>query len=457
MSARLLLLTVLFVLLAEILIYVPSIAQFRRDWLEDRLAAAQIAALALEATSSRMVSHDLANALLTSAGVDAVVLKRGELRKLILGYDMPLEISSSYDLRSAAPWTLVVDAFKTFYLDDSRLIQVTGSSRKGVGEYVQILIYPDDLKQAMADYSRGIVVLSIIISLFTAILVYISLHLILVRPIRRITRSLMTFREAPEAVGSALTPSPRQDEIGQAERALSDMQTDLRAALTQKTRLANLGTAVSKINHDLRNILASAQLLSDRLATTDNPMVQALAPRLMQAIDRAIALCSSTLVYGQAQDLTLEYQPVALRPLADDIGLALGLQPDSPVAWHNAVPPDMVLDADPAQLHRILLNLARNAVQALTGPAANAARPAAITMTASFSGKNVIIDLSDTGPGISPRAREHLFEPFSAGSTTGSSGLGLAIAKELTEAHGGKIALLESSTEGTTFRITLPR
>lgn len=456
LSARLLLLTGLFVLLAEVLIYVPSIAQFRRDWLEDRLAAAQIAALALEATSNRMVSKDLAHDLLASAGVDAVVLKRGETRKLILGNDMPLEIGSSYDLRHAAPWTLVIDAFRAFRLDDNTLIQVTGLSPKGVGEYVQILIYPDDLKRSMIAYSRQIMFLSIAISFFTATLVYVSLHMILVRPIRRITRSLVAFGEAPEAVSSALTPSDRKDEVGQAERALSVMQTDLRSALRQKTRLANLGTAVSKINHDLRNILASAQLLSDRLVATDNPTVQALAPRLMKAIDRAIALCSSTLVYGQAQEHIPQRRSLSLRALIDDVGFSLGLGPDSAVAWNNAVPADLMLLADPDQLYRVLLNLARNAQQALSGPD-RPARPAAITVTAREDGSRVVIDISDTGPGLPQHAQEHLFEPFAASRAAGGTGLGLAIAKELVEAHGGTIALLHTSDQGTTFEIALPR
>lgn len=452
LSARLLLLTVLFVFLAEILIYVPSLAQFRRNWLEERLGAAQIAALALEATSSRMVSEDLARDLLESAGVDAVVLQRGETRKLILGYDIHLDVAESYDLRTAPPWTLVGDAFLTFELDDNKLIQVTGSSRKSVGDYVQILIYPDDLKRAMINYSHQILLVSIAISLFSALLVYASLNVILVRPIRRITRRLLEFGEDPETT-RPISVTTRNDEVGQAEKALQLMQSDLKSALRQKTRLANLGVAVSKINHDLRNILASAQLLSDRLASTDNPTVQTLAPRLMQAIDRAITLCNSTLTYGQAQERLPEFRYVDLKTAVDEVGLALGLTSHEKITWITAVPVEITVWADADHLHRVLLNLTRNAMQALLTTETEAAN---IAVSAMMDEDQVVIDVADTGPGLPLKTQEHLFEPFVGSTTAGGTGLGLAIAKELIEGHGGTITLLKSNSRGTTFRIHLP-
>src|SRR5690606_36304515 len=206
LSARLLVLTALFVMLAEVLIYVPSIAEYRRDWLEDRLNAAQIAALALEAASDRMVSAGLAEELLSNAGVEAVVLKRSERRLLILGDDMPISIAARYDLRDAMPWTLIRDAAAVITLSNDRLIEVTGHARQGAGEYVQIMLYPAELKTAMLVYSRIILLLSLMISFVTAGLVYVALSRLMVAPIRRITDSVVTFRAAPESERSALKP-----------------------------------------------------------------------------------------------------------------------------------------------------------------------------------------------------------------------------------------------------------
>ncbi len=460
LSARLLLLTAAFVMLAEVLIYVPSIANFRKSWLEERLRAGQIAALALEATADYMVSDELAMDLLGTAGVKAVVLKRGGARKLILGDDMPKHIAAVYDLRDADPLMLIDDAFATMGLGDNALIQVTGDTRQGLGQYVQIILPVQALRAAMFTYSRNILILSVVISLIAAGLVYVSLNWLLVRPIRRVTASLTAFRGAPEAITSRLTPSARSDEIGVAERALSAMQDDLRAALTQKTRLANLGTAISKINHDLRNILASAQLMTDRLGEIDDPAVRTITPRFVHALDRAIALCTQTLAYGRAEEAAPEVWRFALRPLVDDVGAALGLQPhdaneDSGPRWCNEVAPDFMADADPDQLFRVLLNLGRNAADAIT-KVRQPTPHCEIRVSASKLGGTIAIDMADNGPGLTARAREHLFEPFTGSARAGGTGLGLAIAKELAESHGGTIELVTSGPEGTTFRVTLP-
>lgn len=459
LSARLLILTAAFVMLAEVLIYVPSIAQYRRTWLEERLGSAQIAALALEATSSHMLSADLARELLTNAGVAAVVLKRGDARRLILRGDMPVDIAAMYDLRTVRPWTLVSDAFETMILlADDRLIEVTGSARKGSGEYVQIMLYPGELKRAMIDYSRNILLLSVVISLVTAGLVYVALTGLMVRPIRRITRSVVAFRQAPEAISSRLNPSARSDEIGVVERELAAMQADLQTALTQKTRLANLGAAVAKINHDLRNILAGAQLLSDRLATVEDPTVRALSPRFMRTIDRAINLCAATLAYGRAPETTLHPTTVNLRALVAEVAAALGLMREDggKLRFCNAVDDAMTARVDGEQFFRVLMNLCRNARDAIEAAPAMAS-PCDIRVTARQDDAATVIEITDTGPGLPAAARAHLFEPFRGSATAGGSGLGLAIAKEIVEAHGGAIALVDGSETGATFRITLPR
>src|SRR5690606_5767639 len=110
-------------------------------------------------------------------------------------------------------------------------------------------------------------------------LVYLSLQWLLVRPMRALTQNMTAFSEAPEDETRIIVPSGRSDEIGIAERQLQAMQHGLRAALRQKAHLAALGAAVARINHDLRNILSSASLMSDRLAHIEAPEVKRIAPR----------------------------------------------------------------------------------------------------------------------------------------------------------------------------------
>src|SRR3546814_13881629 len=91
------------------------------------------------------------------------------------------------------------------------------------------------------------------------------------------------------------------------------MQQGLRAALLKKTRLAALGTAVTKVNHDLRNILATASLISDRLAKSGDPAVRSMAPALVNAIDRALHLCAQALQFTREGPAQLEIGTASCR------------------------------------------------------------------------------------------------------------------------------------------------
>jgi signal transduction histidine kinase len=313
------------------------------------------------------------------------------------------------------------------------------------------------LRKAMLRYSVDILLISLLISGITAALLYLALHYTFVRPMRRITANMMAFRADPENADRIIVPSGRADEIGTAERELAAMQTDIASMLQQKNRLAALGLAVSKINHDLRNLLGSAQLFSDRLSRLPDPDVQRFAPKLMRSLERAIAFCQSTLSYGRVQEPPPERKPMLLEPLVEEVHETLGLGPDAPIRWISAVERGLMVDADYDQLFRMLLNLARNAVQALESRAAPARDPGRdqIRITGRREGAVVVIEVSDTGPGFSDQARAHLFEAFQGSTRTGGAGLGLAIAAELVRAHGGDIRLVEG-TIGATLQLTIP-
>jgi len=272
---------------------------------------------------------------------------------------------------------------------------------------------------------------------------------------RRITANMMTFRADPEDAERIIVPSARADEIGVAERELATMQTELASMLHQKSRLAALGLAVSKINHDLRNLLASAQLFSDRIAHLPDPGVQRFAPKLMRALERAIDFCQSTLSYGRVQEAPPDRKPILLEPLVEEVHETLNIGSDGPIRWISAVERGLVVEADYDQLFRILLNLTRNALQALESRDARDPGRDQIRVTGRREGAVVVIEVSDTGPGFSGKARDHLFEAFQGSTRTGGTGLGLVIAAELVRAHGGEIRLVEG-TIGATLRLTIP-
>lgn len=459
LSAKLLVLTTLFVMLAEVLIFVPSVANYRNSWLMDRLAAAQLASLAAEATPTGDVPEKLRAELLRTAQVKAVALKRNDQRLLVLQSDMPVAIDQTYDLTALRHGGLparlqsIGDTLGVFFSANERMLRILGKPADDAGDLIEMVLPEAPLRKAMHRYALNILVLSVIISIFTAALVYTALRYLLVRPMERIARNMLRFAENPEDRSRIIEPTERRDEIGTAERELAHMQTELSQLLSQKSRLAALGLAVSKINHDLRNLLANTQLLSDRLTSSPDPTVQRFAPKLMASLDRAIAFCNDTLKYGRAAEQPPRREAIRLLGLVEEVGDGLGLPREGAIGWQVTVAPDLVVDADREHLFRVLNNLIRNAIQALETNAGETLH--VVRVTGDRAQSSVRITVEDTGPGVPPKARERLFQAFQSSARRGGTGLGLAIAHELIVAHGGTLRLLDTAP-GATFEIVIP-
>ncbi|MDQ8727246.1 HAMP domain-containing sensor histidine kinase [Bradyrhizobium sp. LHD-71] len=447
-------LTIPLVMIAEILIYVPSIANFYQNRLNDRLAAANTAALVLDAAPNSMVPDSLARQILSSIGARAVAIKHGQQRRLLASADMPASVQRDIDMRTMMMGNAIYQAFEMMLTEADGAIRIIGPTSAGA-EYIDVVVDEKPLRKAMYRFSINLVLFSLAISILTAALVYLALHYLFVRPMRRVTANLVAYHADPESPARVIAPSDRGDEIGQVERELSDMQRDLVSMLHQRSRLAALGLAVSKINHDLRNLLASAQLISDQLATVPDPRVQRFAPKLVRSLERAIAFCQSTLSYGRAQEAAPDRRRIPLDPVVNEVRESLGLAGDTSIAWVSHLERGLTIDADPDQLFRILLNLTRNAVQAMETRGADETTASQIRIVGKREGIVTIVEVSDSGPGIPQKAREHLFEAFQSSSRRGGTGLGLAIAAELVRAHGGQIRLVDSNI-GATFRIEIP-
>jgi len=446
LSARLLVLTIFFVMLGEVLIFVPSVARFRMTYFENRLAAGHIATLSLEASEARPLDPSLTDKLLAQVGARGVALHRPNGTVLRLESVNPPTPDATIDLTHPNILLAIRGSFRTLFGNDMRVLRVLGPSTTDSAETVEVLLDEEPLRAEMWDFGVRILELSIVISLVAAALVYVSLQWLLVRPMQRITASMMNFREDPEDASRMIAASGRKDEIGVAERELGVLQRTVRQALEQRARLAALGTAVTKINHDLRNILATARLVTDGLAASAAPEVRRVAPRLFDAIDRAVALCTRTLDFSREGTPPLAPRRLPLASLIDEVAPDLGLSEEG-MTIECAIPPDLVIEADRDQLYRVLLNLARNAVEA------GARR---LRFAAARENGVIAIDIADDGPGLPPKAQDNLFRPFFGSARPGGSGLGLAIARELARAHGGELTLVSTTGTGTVFRLTLP-
>ena len=451
LSGRFLILTIIFVMLAEVFIFVPSVARFREEFLLQRIERSQIASLVLLA--EEMISPNLEEELLENAGVYNVVLRRDEARQLVLASPVIQPIHETYDLRDPTAWQLIRDAFVCLFDTEERVIRVIGNPTREAGLLIEITLGTQELRRAMVDYGLTILGLSAAISVFTAVLLFFSVQRLLVQPIQGVVSAMGRYASAPEDARNIITPRAGVSELHKAELALQSLQTDLTSSLKQKDRLAQLGAAVAKVNHDLRNILTSAQLFTDRIETSEDPLVKRLAPKLVNSISRAVNLCEATLTYGKADEAPPKLVELPLAPLVEDLLESERLATSNGVTFTGDVPADMVVRADGEQLYRVLGNLSRNARQALDV----LGQQGEVSVCAKEDDEHWWIRVSDNGPGLPPKAVEKLFTPFEGGARKGGSGLGLAIAAELTRGHGGTLELENTGPEGTTFAISLPK
>ena len=455
LSTKLLLLTVLFVMLAEVLIFMPSIANFRIGWLQERLSTAAAVGLVLVESEPVNLSRAAQDDVLMAIGARAVAVRDEGASRLLVVSEMPEIVDEHVELGAVTMASAMSAALDTLIFGGQRTLRVFGPVAESDKEF-EIIIPDAGLRQAMLVYARNIAILSLIISLITAALVFYAITRIMIRPIRAMTRSILSFAEAPEDPGRVIRPAARDDEIGVAERQLAEMQRELQRTLAERRHLADLGLAVSKINHDMRNMLTSAQLISDRLRGVDDETVQRLVPKMVRALDRAVSYTQGVLAYGRTQEAPPARRRVRLKALVDDVFELVELAASPDTVLVNDIGENFEIDADADQLFRVLANMCRNSVQAMAGSGDAGIVVRRLTVAASREGSVARILVEDTGPGLPKKARENLFSAFRGSARSGGTGLGLAIAHELVRAHGGAIELLESRGGRTAFALTIP-
>ncbi|CAN5183035.1 HAMP domain-containing sensor histidine kinase [soil metagenome] len=455
LSSRLLLLTVVFTLAVEGLIVGPSAASFHERWLTDRLQAAELASVGVEALPYNAVDDATAEQLLRIGGVSAVAISdQGVMRQLLQAPNLP-RAPDFIDLRGRNLATRLWDPVVTLFGHPDRSIRVRAKPRYRSGDFIDVVAPAQPLKLELRAFLLNSLLVSIVISLVAGALLYAGLAFLVLQPLRRVTRSIEGFAADPDAV--APTPSDRHDEIGRVERELVRMQDEVRQSLRARSRLVALGEAVAKINHDLRNMLTSAQLASERLASSSDPHVAKAMPRLERALSRAAALTRNVLDYGKSEEPAPVLTRIPLAAAAAAAGEDAGLE-ISGVKLARDIPARMAVTADSDQLHRILVNMMRNARQAVEGDAGRGERrgKGVVRLSAANEDGFDIIRIEDDGPGIPPRLSERLFEPFVSGKASEGTGLGLTISRELAANHGGELRLLHTGPGGTTFEIRLP-
>ncbi|MGN7771575.1 sensor histidine kinase [Phyllobacterium sp. 22552] len=462
LSGKLLRLTLLFGLLAEVMIFVPTIADMRIRWLSDRLNTVAAASVVLAASDAKDVPQSVQDDVLLATGTKAIALKENGASRLLAVSDMPSKVDKHIDITVTDPLTMIRGAFDELIYGGDRIIRVYGPVGD-TGKVIELLTSDAPLRNAMLLYARNVALISLFISVITASLVFLAISRLLIRPIQRMSDNMLAFAQQPDDPQRIIVPGKREDELGIAERELADMQHRLQRTLSEQKHLADLGLAVSKINHDMRNILASAQLISDHLANSSDPAIQRFVPKLVRTIDRAINYSQTVLAYGGTQEAPPQRRRVKLHAIVNDVEELLdldakaGAETKPTIEFKNLVPETFEIDVDPDQFFRIISNLCRNSVQAMLGDTrSDPSLVRRLTVTAGQIGTTSIIGVDDTGPGLPAKARENLFTAFKGSARSGGTGLGLAIVHELVRAHGGTIELRDHEGAGTSFEVRIP-
>ncbi|MEX0628849.1 MAG: sensor histidine kinase, partial [Cucumibacter sp.] len=240
LSLKLITMIVVTILGVEVLIYLPSVANFRASWLDDRVRVGGVAARVIDVVPEDMnVPAELAEALLRSADAVALVIRREGRSELIERPDVLMpKADVTADMRERNPLMLVGAAIDTLAFGGDRIVRIIGNPPGSTDTVIELLMSDAALRDDMLVNSRNIFILSLLVAAFTSLAIYIFLDRLLVRPFGRITANMIAFRETPENASRIIDPSRRRDEIGIAERELAALETDLFEMLHQRKHLA---------------------------------------------------------------------------------------------------------------------------------------------------------------------------------------------------------------------------
>lgn len=456
LRGRLLILTAAFVLFGVLLTYPVLAGTFRNNWLEGRAQAAQIAALAVEAAPDGRVSDELSRQLLSQAQVVSVAVQGEDFRELVLAPSMNITGDLvTVDLRKQAGFAGISGAFGHLLAPPGRFLRIVLTPSMTADAEMEVIVPESALKKGLIDFSRTLVIVSLIISAVAGALVYFAIYRLAVKPIQGLTRAIVRFSREPEGAEMEFNAGPgAAEEMQRANSALQAMQKTVSAAFRQRKRLADLGEAMAKINHDLRNSLAAAQIVSEGLAQSDDPRVKRAAPRLERAIERAIGLAEATLRYGRTEPAKPNLSAMNIVPAIEEAS-AEGLAGWPDIQWTLDAPKTLSAAADADHIHRIVANLVRNAARAIAEQPGRSA-PGVIRTRAFRDNGSVVVEISDNGPGIPHHMMGRMFQPFSGSASRDGAGLGLAIARELARGMNGELELLGTSPSGAAFSLRVP-
>jgi signal transduction histidine kinase len=452
--ARVLVLTLATMMVTELLVFLPAISRERRVWIEARLVAGEMAALAVPlappqaGTPAAVADRTLRLDLLRLAGAVSVRLQEPGRPPVVLSQNGNMvQALVLLDIRRHRPVLDMLRSVQTLAGGDRTLLAF-GPSPKRPGATVSVVLQEADLVEHLRGAAASVALQGLGVAAITGLLVHIALRLLLVVPMRRITGSIVAFRADPEHT-PPLNPRSisrlKDDEMALAGEELAGMQHDLRAALWRNARMAALGAAVTRVSHDLRGVLSPAMLAAERLQANPDAKVSYAGDIVLTSLERALVLVRSTLAFAAEVPPAAKMQPEELRGVVQEAADQVqSLRPG--VTIDNLVEADRAVSMDRSHMLRVLGNLMRNSIEAGASH---------LRIACTRTDRTALITVGDDGPGLPEVVQKALFRPFVTSGKPAGTGLGLAISRDLLRAMNGDLVMVRTGPTGVEFRISL--
>lgn len=307
----------------------------------------------------------------------------------------------------------------------------------------------ENAREQLAVLRRNIVLLGLFAVLAGLGLTYMLARRI-VQPVEKLDRAAT---EVARQNYAYRVPVDSQDELGRLAETFNDMCASIQNArqeLIRQERISTIGRLSSSIVHDLRNPLAAiyggAEIMVD--SEIAPPQLKRLAGNIYRASRRIQELLQDLVNVGRGKTEGAEMCRLTEVAAAARDSLAPAAEAQS-VRVTVEIPNSIELPLERARVERVFVNLIDNAIEAM--PVGGA-----VQISASMSADGVTIEVADTGPGISPEIRDHLFQPFVSSGKKNGLGLGLALSRQTILDHGGDMWVESEPGRGARFFFRLP-
>ena len=350
-------------------------------------------------------------------------------------------ISVKYNLKNAAWWSRVPEAMSIVFGDGNSVIRIMGYENDAVPR-VDVFIKKDFLQDRIGGMFTNAALIGFAMFIVTHFAVWFTVRAYIGASLSAMLASLYATPANSPLMDKKNSPLVKK---------LNENHSALEVHIYEQARLASLGAAAGRLAHDIRNLLASLLLISERFVAMEGEAESKLGKRMQASVNRALALCDWASRYTSAKRDQIVVSELSLAPLVDEVLSFVALHdPRSRVELINGVSTDFTVLAERTLLFRILFNIGLNAVQAMQRQQDRGF----LRITARLVDKNVEIDLIDGGPGLDASDALSSIEPHN--NQPKGTGLGMTIAADLARWHGGELELVRSDSFGTCFRLNLP-